>query len=75
MHLYLAINPKENTIDFYLHKARNQKAAKHFFKRFLQPFQVSKPHLITVDKNPAYPMAIAELKKGVDKHQTSKTSN
>ncbi|WP_412675717.1 DDE-type integrase/transposase/recombinase, partial [Bacillus mycoides] len=29
----------------------------------LQSFHVSKPRVITVDKNPAYPIAIEELKK------------
>ena len=64
MYLYRAVDPKENTIDFYLSKTRTTGAAKHFFKKALRPFHVSKPRVITVDKNPAYPMAIEELKKG-----------
>ncbi|MBJ8118598.1 DDE-type integrase/transposase/recombinase [Bacillus cereus] len=50
-------------IDFYLNKTRNHKVAKRFFKKALRSFHVSKPRVITVYKNPAYPMAIEELKK------------
>ncbi|PEP50101.1 DDE-type integrase/transposase/recombinase, partial [Bacillus pseudomycoides] len=39
------------------------KAAKRFFKKALRSFHVSKPRVITVDKNPAYPVAIEELKE------------
>ena len=38
-------------------------AAKRFFKKALRSFHVSKPRVITVDKNPAYPIAIEEFKK------------
>ncbi|PHC70678.1 IS6 family transposase, partial [Bacillus pseudomycoides] len=62
MYLYRAVDSKGNTIDFYLSKARNQKTAKRFFKKALQSFHVSQPRVITVDKNPAYPVAIEELK-------------
>ncbi|MBJ8018536.1 IS6 family transposase [Bacillus cereus group sp. N34] len=63
MYLYRSVDSKGNTIDFYLSKTRNHKAAKRFFKKALRSFHVSKPRVITVDKNPAYPMAIEELKK------------
>ncbi|SFH64438.1 DDE domain-containing protein [Priestia megaterium] len=63
MYLYRAIDPEENTIDLYLNKRRNHKAAKRFFKKALCSFHVSKSRIITVDKNPAYPVAIEELKK------------
>ncbi|PEE02648.1 DDE-type integrase/transposase/recombinase, partial [Bacillus pseudomycoides] len=36
--------------------------AKRFFKKALQSFHVSQPRVITIDKNPAYPVAIEELK-------------
>lgn len=62
MYLYRAVDSEGNTIDFYLSKTRNTEAAKHFFKKALQSFHVSKSHVITVDKNLAYPMAIEELK-------------
>ena len=63
MYLYRAVDSEGNTIDFYLSKTRDQKAAKHFFKKALRSFHVSKPRVITVDKNPAYPVAIQQLKQ------------
>ncbi|MBG9529318.1 transposase [Bacillus thuringiensis] len=62
-HLYRAVDSEGHTIDFYRSKTRNHKAAKRFFKKALQSFHVSKPRTITVDKNPAYPVAITKLKK------------
>lgn len=55
VYLYRAVDSKGNTIDFFLNKTRDQKA--------LRSFHVSKPRVITVDKNPAYPIAIEQLKK------------
>jgi transposase-like protein len=63
MYLYRAVDSEGNTIDFYLNKTRDHKAAKRFLKKALRSFHVSKPRVITVDKNPAYPIAIEELKK------------
>lgn len=63
MYLYRAVDSKGNTIDFCLSKTRNQKATKHFFKKALRSFHVSKPRVITVDKDPTYPIAIEQLKK------------
>ncbi|HHK5599379.1 MULTISPECIES: IS6 family transposase [Bacillus] len=63
MYLYRTVDSEGNTIDFYLSKSRNHKAAKRFFKKALRSFHVSKPRIITVDKNPAYPIAIEQLKK------------
>src|SRR6476620_1471117 len=63
MYLYRAVDSKGNTIDFYLSKTRDKKAAKRFFKKALQSFHVSKPRVITVDKNPTYPIEIEQLKK------------
>lgn len=62
LYLYRAVDSKGNTIDFCLSKTRDQKAAKHFFKKALRSFYVSKPRVITIDKNPAYPIAIKQLK-------------
>ncbi|PEM35305.1 IS6 family transposase [Bacillus pseudomycoides] len=62
MYLYRAVDSEGNTIDFYLSKSRNHKAAKRFFKKALRSFHVSQPRVITIDKNPAYPVAIEELK-------------
>ena len=63
MYLYRAVDSEGNTIDFYLSKTRDKKAAKRFFKKAFRSFHFSKPRVITVDKNPAYPIAIEELKK------------
>jgi transposase, IS6 family len=63
MYLYRAVDSEGNTIDFYLSKTRDHKAVKRFFKKALRSFHVSNPRVITVDKNPAYPMAIEELKE------------
>ncbi|EJR63015.1 hypothetical protein IK5_05859 [Bacillus cereus VD154] len=60
--LYRAVDSEGNPIDFYLSKTRNHKAAKRFFKKALQSFHVSKPRTITIDKNPAYPVALTKLK-------------
>ncbi|OHO73027.1 transposase [Bacillus sp. HMSC036E02] len=63
MYLYRAVDSKGDTTDFCLSKTRDQKAAKHFFKKALRSFHVSKPRAITVDKNPAYSIALEQLKK------------
>ncbi|MDM5186222.1 IS6 family transposase [Bacillus sp. DX4.1] len=63
MYLYRAVDSEGSTIDFYLSKTRDKQAAKRFLKKALRSFHVSKPRVITVDKNPAYPVAIEELKK------------
>src|SRR4051812_22494086 len=63
MYLYRAVDSEGNTIDFYLSKTREKKAAKRFFKKALRSFHVSKPRVITVDKNLAYPIAVEELRK------------
>jgi len=62
-YLYRAVDSEGNTIDFYLSKTRNKQAAKRFFKKALAFSYVSTPRAITVDKNPAYPIAIQELKE------------
>lgn len=62
MYLYRAVDSKGNTIDFYLSETRDTKAVKRFFKKALRSFHVSQPRVITIDKNPAYPVAIEGLK-------------
>ncbi|MBJ8113921.1 DDE-type integrase/transposase/recombinase, partial [Bacillus cereus group sp. N6] len=60
---YRAVDSEGNTIDFYLSKNRKAKSAKRFFKKALASCHTSKPRVLTVDKNPAYPIAITGLKK------------
>ncbi|OOR17061.1 IS6 family transposase [Bacillus cereus] len=63
LYLYRAVDSEGNTIDFYLSESRDKQAAKRFFKKALAFSHVSKPRVITVDKNPAYPIVIQELKE------------
>ncbi|PFH73732.1 IS6 family transposase [Bacillus nitratireducens] len=66
MYLYRAVDSEGYTIDFYLSQSRDKQAVKRFFKKALAFSYVSKLRVITVDKNPAYPVAIQELKE--EKH-------
>jgi len=62
MYLYRAVDSRGQTIDFLLSAKRDAGAAKCFFRKALgQPHTVN-PRTITVDKNPAYPCAAAEMK-------------
>ncbi|EJQ31061.1 hypothetical protein IEC_05720 [Bacillus toyonensis] len=63
IYLYRAVDSEGNTIDFYLSESRDKQAAKRFFKKALAASHICKPRVITVDKNPAYPVAIQELKE------------
>ena len=61
-YLYRAVDSDGSTIDFMLSAKRNRKAAKRFLKKALGSKHNQMPRAITVDKNPAYPVAIHELK-------------
>ena len=61
-YLYRAVDSDGNTIDFMLSAKRNKKAAKRFLKKALGSKLNQMPRVVTVDKNPAYPPAINELK-------------
>ena len=62
-YLYRAVDSCGQTIDFLLSAKRDAGAAKRFFRKALaQPHTVN-PRTVTVDKNPAYPKAIVELKE------------
>ncbi|EJS46578.1 hypothetical protein ICG_05653 [Bacillus cereus BAG1X1-3] len=63
MYLYRTIDSEGNTIDFCLSESRDKQAAKRFFKKALAASHICKPRVITVDKNPAYPVVIQELKE------------
>ncbi|PEA06960.1 IS6 family transposase [Bacillus cereus] len=63
MYLYRGVDSEGNTIDFYLSESRDKQAVKRFFKKALDASHICKPRVITVDKNPAYPVAIQELKE------------
>jgi len=62
-YLYRAVDSRGQTIDFLLSAKRDAAAAKRFFRKALgQPHTVN-PRTITVDKNPAYPCAVAAMKE------------
>ena len=61
-YLYRAVDSDGDIIDFMLSSKRDRKAAKRFFKKALSSNHNQIPRVITVDKNPAYPPAIDELK-------------
>ncbi|PES73777.1 IS6 family transposase, partial [Bacillus cereus] len=44
-------------------KNRKAKSAKRFFKKALASCHTSKPRVLTVDKNPAYPKAVKQSQK------------
>ena len=59
-YLYRAIDSDGNTIDFMLSATRNKRAAYRFFKKILK--NQDSPRVINTDKNPAYPIAVKQLK-------------
>ena len=62
-YLYRAVDSRGQTIDFLLSARRDTVAAKRFFRKALAQPHVVNPRTITVDKNPAYPRATAEMKR------------
>jgi transposase, IS6 family len=62
VYLYRAVDSQGNTLDFVLSPTRDGEAAKCFFLKTLAAAHTSEPRVINVDKNAAYPKAIAELK-------------
>lgn len=62
MYLYRAVDSSGDTVEFMFSKRRDHKAAKRFFRKALRYIRTPKPRVITVDKNPAYPLAIKQLK-------------
>src|SRR3954462_841907 len=62
MYLYRAVDSQGQTIDFLLSAKRDAEAAKRFFRKALGQPHTADPRTVTVDKNPAYPKAVAELK-------------
>ena len=80
-YLYRAVDSDGDTIDFMLSSKRDRTVAKRFFKKALSYIHKQIPRVITVDKNPAYPPAIDELKneknlfKNVEIRQTRYLNN
>jgi transposase, IS6 family len=63
VYLYRAVDSRGQTIDFRLSARRDARAAKCFFRKALAHPNTANPRTITVDKNAAYPKAVAEMKK------------
>jgi transposase-like protein len=59
--LYRAVDSTGQTIDFLLTDWRDAAAAQRFFRRALRNENVM-PRVVNVDKNPAFPQEMAELK-------------
>ena len=62
-YLYRAVDSRGQTVDFMLAAHRDAAAAKRFFRKALGHPHTVNPRTITVDKNPAYPCAVAEMKE------------
>jgi len=62
-YLYRAVDSSGDTIDFLLSPKRDADAAKRFLRKALHSPNHPRPRVINVDKNPAYPSAINELKR------------
>ena len=63
-YLYPAVDSFGQTIDFLPSARRDAAAAKRFFRKALAQPHTANPRTITVDKNPAYPRAVADMKQG-----------
>ena len=71
-YLYRAVDGTGQTIDFLLSAQRDAAAAKRFFHKALaQPHTVN-PRTITVDKNPAYPRTVRDMKRAGELWRFSK---
>ena len=62
-YLYRAVDSLGQTIDFLLLAQRDAASAKRFFRKALSQPHTVNPRTITVDKNPAYPRAVADMKR------------
>jgi IS6 family transposase len=63
VYLYRAVDSRGQTIDFRLSARRDAQAAKRFFRKALARPNTVNPRTLTVDKNAAYPKAVADMKK------------
>jgi len=65
-YLYRTVDSRGQTINFLLSAKRDATAAKRFFRQALGQPHTMNPRTITVDKNPAYPKAITEMKQDAE---------
>jgi IS6 family transposase len=62
-YLSRAVDSRGQTIDFLLAARRDTAAAKQFFRKATAQPHVANPRTLTVDKNPAYPIAVGYEKR------------
>ena len=62
LYLYRAGDSAGHTLEFMLSETRDAQAAKRFFTKVLGASHTTIPRVINVDRNPAYPKAVVELK-------------
>jgi transposase-like protein len=72
MYLYRAVDSRGQTIDFLLSARRDAGAAKRFFRKALGQLHTVNPRTITVDKNPAYPCAVEQMKEDGEPRRRSR---
>ena len=56
-YLYRGVDSNGDTLDFLLRATRDREAAIAFFRKTLGAAHTTPPRVVTVDKNPAYPVA------------------
>jgi len=62
-YLYRAVDSLGQTIDVLLSAKRDAATARRFFRKALKQPHTVNPRTITVDKNPAYPRAVRDMKR------------
>ena len=60
--LYRGVDSNGDTLDFLLRATRDRKAAIAFFRKTLGAAHTTPPRVVTVDKNPAYPVAFEAVR-------------
>ena len=61
-YLYRGVDSNGDTLDFLLRATRDRKAAIAFFRKTLGAAHTTPPRVVTVDKNPAYPVAFEAVR-------------
>ena len=58
----VGVDSNGDTLDFLLRATRDRKAALAFFRKTLGAAHTTPPRVVTVDKNPAYPVAFEAVR-------------
>ena len=61
-YLYRGVDSNGETLDFLLRATRDREAAIAFFRKTLGAAHTTPPRVVTVDKNPAYPVAFEAVR-------------